>query len=434
VENFHILINGPAYLYYLPLNRREDMIACFDFLRLSYNVAMLGNALTFSRETGNLKRSVMRDLLRLAVDPDIISLAGGLPANDALPTKDLAECFQTVLQQDGPKALQYSPQLESLKSWISSYMEAQGVSCSSDQVFITNGAQQGLSILSRLFLDPGQPAVIEAVTFTGIHQITIGRSAEVRCVPTDLSTGVDVDALEKAFQSEPRPRLAVLITHFHNPLGVSISPDKRQRIADLATEYGVPLIEDDPYLPLRFEGQAAPPIKAYDHSGQVFYLGSFSKMLAPAMRLGWIVAPADLIPRIMVVRESIDLESSTLIQRSVAEYLRRDLLPAHLEQLAALNRRRCQAMLAALQDQMSDFAHWTRPQGGLFVWLTLPEQVDTWEMFKEAVQHKVAYIPGSAFAVEGGHDNTIRLNFSNVTQERIEEGIGRLAAAIRSRI
>jgi 2-aminoadipate transaminase len=388
----------------------------------------------FSQETRQLKRSVMRDLLQLAVDPDIISLAGGLPASQVLPIDDLADCMQTVLKNDGPRALQYSPQLESLKAWISDSMRSQGVNCTPEEVFITNGAQQGLGILSRLLLDPGQPAVIEAVTFTGIHQITAGRSADVRCVPTDLESGVEIDALEEALRTEPRPRLAVLIPNFHNPLGVSISPDKRPRIAQLAAEYGVPLIEDDPYAPLRFTGDAVKPIKAYDEAGLVFYLGSFSKMLAPAMRLGWIVAPADLIPRITVVRESLDLESSTLIQRAVAEFLHRGLMAPHLVRLAEINRRRCEAMLEALGAEMSDFAHWTQPQGGLFIWLTLPEKVDTWELFKEAVNQKVAYIPGSAFAVQGGYQNTMRLNFSNVAPERIGKGIHRLAKVIRSRL
>ncbi|MGD8603394.1 MAG: PLP-dependent aminotransferase family protein, partial [Anaerolineales bacterium] len=276
--------------------------------------------------------------------------------------------------------------------------------------------------------------VIEAVTFTGIHQVTAGRAATVRCISTDLSTGVEVDELEGALRSNPRPRLAILITNFHNPLGVSISPDKRQRIAQLAAEYSVPLIEDDPYGPLRFAGDAVNPIKAHDQADRVFYLGSFSKMLAPAMRLGWIVAPADLIPRITVVRESLDLESSTLIQRAVSEFLQRGLMAPHLERLAEFNRRRCETMLEALSNEMSDFAYWTQPQGGLFIWVTLPDAIDTWEMFKDAVAQKVAYIPGSAFAVQGGYHNTMRLNFSNVAPEQIGVGIHRLAKVVRSRL
>ena len=186
--------------------------------------------------------------------PDVISLAGGLPASELLPLVELQECFETVLRRDGARALQYSPMIEPLRHWICDTMRARGVTCEPEQVFITNGAQQGLTILSRLFLDPGQPAVIEAVTFTGIQQVTAGRGAAVRTVPTDLASGIDVDALEEAFSRAPRPRLAVVIPDFHNPLGVSLTLEKRQRIAELAARYQVPVIEDDPYSALRFEG------------------------------------------------------------------------------------------------------------------------------------------------------------------------------------
>ena len=179
-----------------------------------------------SREGYNLQRSVMRDLLRFAVDPDVISLAGGLPASEHLPLEGLKECLDTVLSRDGPRALQYSPQHLPLRAWIAEYMGTRGVSCTAEEIFITNGNQHGLAILSRLFLDPGQPAVIEEVTFTGVHQITVGRDAEVRTLPTDLDTGVCVESFEEALKASPTPRLAVLITDFHNPLGVSIAEEK----------------------------------------------------------------------------------------------------------------------------------------------------------------------------------------------------------------
>jgi 2-aminoadipate transaminase len=295
-------------------------------------------------------------------------------------------------------------------------------------VFITSGNQQGLSILSRLLLDHNDSAVIEQITFTGIQQVTAGRGARVLTVPTDLSSGVDLEALEDAFRQHPR--FAVLIPDFHNPLGVSLSADKRRGIAALAARYGVAIVEDDPYSPLRFAGEALPPIKAYDEAGFVFYLGSFSKMLAPAMRLGWMVAPRDLIPKIMVLRESLDLESSTLTQRAVYEFLAQGLLEPHLKRLNAVNQARCEAMMGALNEHFSDIAYWTQPQGGLFVWLTLPDNIDTWTLFEQAVARKVAYIPGSAFAVEGGFENTMRLNFSNAAPDNIREGVKGLAEVV----
>ena len=385
-----------------------------------------------SREGYNLQRSVMRDLLRFAVDPNVISLAGGLPASECLPLDGLKECLDTVLSRDGPRALQYSPQHMGLRGWIADYMGSRGVSCTSEEIFITNGNQHGLAILSRLFLDPGEPAVIEEVTFTGIHQVTVGRDAEVRTIPTDLDSGVCVESFEEALKASPTPRLSVLITDFHNPLGVSIAEEKRAELAGLAAKYGVPLIEDDPYAPLRFRGKAIPSIKAHDEAGMVFYLGSFSKMLAPALRLGWIVAPADLMPRITTLRESFDLESSTLYQRAVAEFVSRGMLEPHLERITAAHGDRCATMLRVLDEHLSEVARWSKPDGGVFVWVSLPERLDTTEMFHQAIERRVAYIPGGVFSVDGSTKNALRLNFSNVKAEAIEEGVSRLAEVIRT--
>jgi DNA-binding transcriptional MocR family regulator len=387
--------------------------------------------LMLSAETATLKRSVMRDLLKLAVAPDIISLAGGLPAGEFLPVEQLRICLDAVLRRDGLRALQYSPMHEPLRHWITGYMRSRGVACEPEQVFITNGAQQGLTILSRLLLDPGQPAVIEAVTFTGIQQVTAGRGAVVYTVPTDLRHGVDVDALEEAMRRQTRPRLAVVIPDFHNPLGVSLPAEKRARIAELAARYRVPVIEDDPYSALRFAGQPLLPVKAYDEAGMIFYLGSFSKVLAPASRLGWIVAPAHLLPRITVLRESIDLESSTMMQRAVSRFLEQGWLEPHLARFNAANRVRRDAMLASLEQHLGGFAVWTEPEGGLFVWVTLPEAVDAGDQLPAAIERQVAYVPGAAFAMDGGFRNTLRLNFSNVRPELIPTAIERLAGVVR---
>jgi 2-aminoadipate transaminase len=387
--------------------------------------------LHLAAEIADLKRSVMRELLALAVDPQIISLAGGLPASSLLPLDEVRHCLDAVLMEDGARSLQYSPPHEPLRQWIAGWMQQRGVVCAPDEVFLTSGAQQGLAILSRLFLDRGEPSVVEAVTFTGVQQVTAGRGAAVRTIPTDLATGADMDALEDALRRSPRPRLIVLIPDFHNPLGVSLTPEKRRRAAALAAAYGVPIIEDDPYSALRFEGDATPPIRAYDETGLVCYIGSFSKMIAPALRLGWIVAPPTLAERITVLRESLDLESSGLIQRAVYRFVAQGLLEPHLDQLNRANRVRRDVLLVELAANFGEDVHWTRPQGGLFVWLTLAEGVDTWNRFRRALDRKVAYIPGSAFAVDGGARNALRLNFSNVPPERIPEAVGRLAEALR---
>ena len=372
-----------------------------------------------SQEASHMTRSVMRELLAHAVDPAIISFATGLPASECLPVDDLKACFDTVIS---PAALQYGPPYLPLREWIVGYMQGRGVQCDVDNVYITNGSQQGLAILSRSFLDHGAKAVIEEVTFTGIKKVT--NMAEVLTVPTDLADGVDVTALESAVKQQPR--IAVLIPDFHNPLGVTISHEKRQRIAALANQYEVPLVEDDPYSALRFSGDGSPAIKAYDSNGFVFYSGSFSKMLSPGLRLGWLIIPTELMPRITALREAIDLETSGLTQRAVAEFLRRDLLLPHLERLNQEHHKRCTALLDALDTHFGDLATWTKPEGGLFVWLTLPEGIDTSTLVMQAIENKVVYIPGAAFASTDGYQNAIRLNFGNVTPEKIATGIQRL--------
>lgn len=385
-----------------------------------------------SQTATNIKRSVMRELMALAVSPDIISLAGGLPANDCLPVQEFRTCIDRVLRRDGFRALQYGPQFMPLREWLAGYMNRKGVVCTAENVFITNGAQHGLAILSRLFADPGDAAIIEAVTFTGVQQVTAGRRLNVRTVSTDLTSGVDVEALKRTFRKEPKPKFAILIPNFHNPLGVSISLDKREQIVRLANEYQIPIVEDDPYSPLRFEGDDLPFLTALDGLNQIIYIGSFSKMLAPGMRLGWIVAPNELKNRIIVLRESLDLESSQLIQRAVAEFLISGQLEPHLEKLNKTNLAQKNVLMSALTADFAEFgASWTKPEGGLFAWVTLPENYDTRALFETAVARKVAYIPGSAFAVEGGYGNTMRLNFSNATEENIREAVGRLAQVIR---
>ncbi|MGH2523315.1 MAG: PLP-dependent aminotransferase family protein, partial [Anaerolineales bacterium] len=393
-----------------------------------------------SRLAATIKRSVMRDLIALANSLDVISFAGGLPAADHLPHEQVRACLDAVLAREGARALQYGPPYLPLREWIAGYMQQRGVACSVENIFITNGAQQGLELIAKLLLDPGEPAALESLTFTGIGQAMSGHGAAVRSLPMDLETGVDVDALEAALAREPRPRLGVVIPDFHNPLGVTLPREKRIRIAGLAARYRVPIVEDDPYSLLRYEGEMLPPIKAFDEAGMILYLGSFSKMLAPAMRLGWLVAPAEVASKLTVLRESIDLESSQLLQRTATEFLTRGYLEPHLAELNAANRERRDALFAALDRELGGLAEWTVPQGGLFVWVTLPAHLDTGTFFQTALARKVAYIPGANFSpdsaersVNGGPGpaNTLRLNYSNCTPERIQEGISRLAAVIK---
>ncbi len=391
-------------------------------------------SLSTSRTTQTLKRSVMRDLLALVAKPNVLNFAGGLPADENLPLAELQECLDAVLTRDGARALQYGAPYAPLKELIAQHMHTRGVECTADDIFITNGNQQGLELCARMFLDGGENVAVEEFTFTGILQAIQGHGAQPLAIPVDLENGMDIN---NWVDTEPgsvstQLRLIITIPDFHNPLGVSMSAKKREQLAELAARYEIPVIEDSPYSPLRFCGDTIPAVKAYDENDAVIYLGSFSKMISPALRLGWLVAPRDLIPRFTVLRESLDLESSQLIQRTVAEFLARGYLEPHLEQLCAANYARRDVMLNALARELSGIAQWTIPDGGLFVWLTLPEGTDTEKLLHDALSQNVAFVPGFAFAANGrGGRNSMRLNFSNAPREKIAGGIARLASVIR---
>jgi 2-aminoadipate transaminase len=382
----------------------------------------------------------MRDLLALTARPGLVSFAGGLPADELLPLDQIQTCIDAVLTRDGARPLQYGPPYAPLKEQIALYMGSRGVACAPEDVFITGGSQQGLEIAMRLLLDAEESVAVESFTFTGILQAVRGHGGLPLPISVEPDTGIDLDEFDAALAR--KPRAAIVIPDFHNPLGVSLPEHKRIHLADLVARHNVPLIEDDPYSPLRYEGERLKPIKAYDETGSVTYLGSFSKMLAPAMRLGWMIAPRDLLPKLTVLRESIDLESSQLIQRAVAEFMARGWLEPHLARLNAINHARRDAMLAALRRELAPpgaglagLADWTTPQGGLFIWLTLRGDADTTALFHAALEQNVAFVPGGAFAA---HDcaprNSLRLNYSNAAPERIEEGVRRLANAVKEQL
>lgn len=383
--------------------------------------------------THTMSRSVLRQMLAVVSQPGILSFAGGLPAPELFPTAEYARALAHVLATD-PCSLQYGPPYQPLKRQIVQLMARRGVVCTEEQIFLTTGAQQGLNVLTRLLLNPGGQVILEELIYTGLQQVIAPLQPRLLTVPTDMTTGIDVDAVEARLLEGTSPAYIYVIPDAHNPLGVSISPEKRQRLVELANLHGVPIIEDDPYGFLCYEGESRPPLRALNDEW-VFYLGSFSKIMAPALRLGWIVAPAALIPKLTVIKEAADLESSALTQRAVAAYLEAGHLPGHLQRLCREYGRRRQAMLAALHRYFPAEADWTRPTSGMFIWVTLPAEVDTADLLQTAVaEEQVAFIPGHAFAVPGcgvSGRNCLRLNFSNCTPEQIEDGIARLARALQ---
>lgn len=381
--------------------------------------------------TQTMRRSMLRQMIAVVSRPGILSFAGGLPAPELFPAADYAGATSHVLATDA-KALQYGPPFQPLKAHIVKLMAQRGVTCTEEEVFLTTGAQQGLDVLTRLLLNPGDDIILEELVYTGVQQCVAPYQPQILPVSTDLALGIDVEQIAAYLAAGARPAFIYLVPDAHNPLGVSISHERRRQLVDLALRYNVPLIEDDPYGFLHYCDVMEAPMRSLNAS-HVFYLGSFSKILAPALRLGWMIAPAELVSKLTVAKEASDLESSALTQRAVAAYLDAGHLPAHIEKLRSEYGRRCAAMLNALEYFFPAEARWTKPTGGMFIWVELPGGIDTVDLLETAVtQEKVAFIPGSAFAVPGHQvTNCLRLNFSNTTVEQIEDGIQRLGVVIK---
>ncbi|MET0621455.1 MAG: PLP-dependent aminotransferase family protein [Pyrinomonadaceae bacterium] len=382
--------------------------------------------------TQALTRSALQDMLVASTQPGLISFALGLPAAELFPTGDFGSAVARVLATD-PRALQYGPPLRHLKSQIVGLMALRGVSCREEQVFLTTGAQQGLNLLVRLLLEPRGAVLLEERSYTGFQQVLQPYQPQTIRVSTDLDDGMDVAAVEQALSRGPRPALLYAVTDGHNPLGVSMSLERRERLAALAGRHGLPVIEDDPYGFLCYEPEPLPPLRAFEERW-VFYVGTFSKILAPAVRTGWVVVPEELVPLLANVKEASDIDMAPLSQRAVSSYLETGALPAHLTALRDEYRRRRDAMLDALERHFPDEARWRKPTSGLFIWVEVPDGVDLSRLLREAIEvARVAFIPGQAFDVAGGQSsgNGLRLNFSNSTPAQIEEGIESLGRMLK---
>lgn len=380
------------------------------------------------------RRSQLRKSVALATRPGVLSLAGGLPAYELLPRDALARVFADVLEAS-PTALGYRPESEELKQRVVERMAARGVSCSADQIVITTGAQQGLDVLARALLERGRGVLMEEVSYSGAVQAIAAHRPRVWPVPTCARAGIDVDTVEELLERGVRPAFLYTVPDFHNPTGSCLGEASRRRLADLAGRFELPLIEDDPYSALRFDGDALPAVRAFDERW-VIYVGTFSKIIAPALRVGWIVVPHGLREAVSIVKETSDLETSALSQRVLARFLSSDAFEPYLDRLRHAYRERRDAMLGALERDFPSCARWNRPRGGLFVWVELPPSIRADRLLVEAVdQEGVAFIPGSAFATTGeAGASAMRLSFATCAPARIEEAVRRLARVLKGRL
>lgn len=385
----------------------------------------------FAQWAQALKESAIQEMLTLLARPGLLSFALGLPAAELFPKEEFADAAIQVVSAD-PVAFQYQPTLRPLKTHIVELMRQRGVTCREEQIFITTGAQQAMNLLIHLLLDPGGQVLIEEIIYSGFQQAIAPFQPEILTVPTDMETGIDVDAVEALLASGARPAFIYAMSEGHNPLSISMSPEKRERLVALARQYRVPILEDDAYGFLAYDEHRSLPMRALDDQW-VFYLGSFSKILMPALRVGWMVVPEALIEKVGIIKEASDINTSTFTQRTIAAYLDAGHLPEHITQLRDEYRLRRDAMHDALLRHFPTEARWKKPSNGMFFWVELPADVDMGEILKTAVESEnVAFIPGHAFAVNGRHgSNCMRLNFSNMPPERIEDGIARLGRVLQ---
>lgn len=381
--------------------------------------------------TNTIKRSALQEMLAAASRPGVISFALGLPAPELFPINEYEQAVASVLGSD-PRALQYQPPFAPLKSQVVELMKRRGVSCREEQVFLTAGAQQGMNLLVRLLLEPGGQLLMEDIIYPGFQQLVEPYAPDLLLVSTDAETGMNVDEVEAVLKRGNRPSFIYAIPDGHNPLSVSLSRRKRERLVALASSYGVPIIEDDAYGFLHYDGQLDAPLRAMNEDW-VFYVGSFSKILAPALRVGWIIVPEKLMRPLSVIKEASDIDTATFSQRAVSAYLAAGHLPDHLSRLHKEYRLRRETMHNALLEYFPSQTHWQKPKSGLFMWVELPAGLDANELLQHAInREQVAFVPGAAFRVNTNWSQrqSLRLNFSHCAPPQIEEGITRLARAI----
>ena len=380
-----------------------------------------------ARWARGLQASALQEMLSAATKPGVLSFALGLPAPELFPAAGVAEATAHVLSTDS-KALQYNPPLASLKTHVVKLMAMRGVECTERQIFLTAGAQQGLNLLTRLLLDPGGRVLMEEHAYPGFQQVIEPYLPEKSVVPTSPQTGIDVDAVERILSQGIRPAFIYAIADGHNPMAVSMSLKKREQLVSLARDYAIPIIEDDPYGFLYYSERLLPPLRAFDPDW-VFYLGSFSKILAPSLRAGWVVAPEELLPKLATVKEASDINAAPLTHRVIAAYLDSHNIEERLKMLREEYDKRRRVMIDTLREYFPASARWQEPSTGIFVWVELDEKVNTTELLRQALEkERIAFIPGNAFSVSGEEGkNCMRLNFSNVTPPLIEDGIRRLA-------
>lgn len=387
-------------------------------------------SLPLAQRMSRMKTSAVREILKVAERPEILSFAGGLPAPELFPVEAIAQAHAEVFANEGPAAMQYSTTegYGPLREWICAHLAQRGQRATIDQVITTAGSQQGIDLVAKVMLDPGDVVVVENPSYLAALQNFDGYQARIECVGSD-DEGMRVDELEE-LASRCRPKLIYVVPNFHNPKGTTLSLARRHALVRFAQRHGVLILEDNPYGELRFRGEALPSLASLDDMGVVVQLGTFSKTLAPGLRIGWAVGSREMMRSLTIVKQSTDLHTATLAQRATARLLKTFDYDAHLLRLRAVYGQRCQTMLSALETSMPEGTKWTTPDGGMFLWVELPRGMRGEDLLPRAIEQRVAFVPGSPFFAANPKAECIRLNYSNRPPELIEEGMRRLASVL----
>jgi 2-aminoadipate transaminase len=386
----------------------------------------------YASRMNTIPKSFIREILKVTENPNVISFAGGLPNPRFFPVKEIAQAASDVLAGADASALQYSTSegYRPLREVIAQrYQEKRGLTITADEILITNGSQQGLDLLGKVFIGRRDAVAIERPAYLGAIQAFSVYEPEFHAVPL-LDDGVDVDRLRDILDKH-RVKLFHTVINFQNPSGISYSQNKREELAKLFPQYKAVVVEDDPYGELRFMG-TAPPSMWSRIDGKVILLGSFSKTIAPGLRLGWVCAKRDIMDKLVVAKQASDLHSNSLCQRTVYQYMMSNYVDKHIATIIAAYKKQKDIMLSAIEEYFPPEVNFTRPDGGMFLWVTLPEQLTALGLFERAVKENVAFVPGTPFYVDGGGANCMRLNFSNADEDKIEEGIRRLGWIMKS--
>jgi 2-aminoadipate transaminase len=386
-----------------------------------------------------MKSSAMRDLMAVTVRPEVISLAGGLPDTSTFPPDTFAAVAQRIATESCAKALQYGPTdgLVETKRCIADVMLAEGMRVDPEDVVVTTGGQQVIDLVTKTLIDPGDVIVAEAPTYPGAVPTFYSYQADVVQIEMD-AFGMRVDLLEETLdrleKEGRRPKFIYTVPTFQNPAGVTMSLERRRRLVQIAHQRELLVLEDNPYGMLRYEGEGLPPLRALDGGVYVMYLGTFSKILSPGIRLGWVVAPPPVLEKINLGKQATDLCTSTLSQLMVQAYFEQSDWRDYVQSLTEVYRERRDTMMDALAEFFPREAEWTRPQGGMFIWVTLPEFIDTTDLLARALRDNVAFVPGAAAYLDGRGRNSMRLNFSASDSDDIREGVRRIGEVVKEQV